>query len=158
MAAGTGSGQAVSATMLAARTEIERLATADGQFAVACRDTGVSPAPVTGSAFATYDDAKTARDAAREYRNAMAALDPDLASYDLAVCERGEDSLDMASVRRSTPERRANGLPASTRTVTVAGDASEEWLRVENAPVVHLRGPETPLDDEIVARQLRNTL
>jgi hypothetical protein len=36
----------------------------------------------------------------------------------------------------------------------MAGAGSDEWLRVENAPVVDLVGPETLLDDEVVERQL----
>ena len=42
--------------------------------------------------------------------------------------------------------------------MTLAGDGRDEWLRIENAPVVHLRGPDALLDDEVIERQLRATL
>mgnify|MGYP000681132587 FL=1 len=84
----------------------------------------------------------------------MRSLDPELAQYDLAVCERGSDGVDFASVREGTSATRTNGLPQSRQTATLTGDRTDEWLKVENAPLVHLRGPESPLDDEIVERQI----
>jgi hypothetical protein len=147
-------GDDVAATVERAREGVERLATPDGEFVVACRETGVRPAPVTGSRFASYTDAEEARNGARRYRTAMRSLDPELAQYDLAVCERGSDGVEFASVREGTSATRTNGLPQSRQTATLTGDRTDEWLKVENAPLVHLRGPESPLDDEIVERQI----
>jgi hypothetical protein len=42
--------------------------------------------------------------------------------------------------------------------VTLASGGRDEWLRVDNAPVVHLSGPESLLDDELVTRQLQSKL
>jgi hypothetical protein len=85
-------------------------------------------------------------------------LEPSLPSHDLAVSEAWDDTLRFANVRETTTDRRENGLPRSSRTVTLAGDGRDEWLRIENAPVVHLRGPDALLDDEVIERQLRATL
>ena len=138
----------------ASRERVDRLASPDGEFVVACRETGVRPAPVTGTRFDSYEEAETARNAARRYRAAQRSLDPDLARYDLAVCERGSGAVELASVREGTGGTRTNGLPRSRQTATVTGDRTDEWLKVENAPLVHLRGPDSPLDDEIVERQI----
>lgn len=147
-----------SVAMGEARDRIRALAADDGRFVVVCRRTGASPAPVTGASFATYPTARRARDAASAYRNALREVDPGLPEYDLGVVEAPGGSVEVASVRHRTGDRRANGLPRSRRTVTVAGDGNDEWLRVENGPVVHLQGPESRLDDEVVARQLDATL
>jgi hypothetical protein len=136
------------------RSRVQGLASPDGEFVVACRETGVRPAPVTGSRFESYTDAEAARDAAHRYRAAMRSLDPELARYDLAVCERGSDGVEFASVREGTDGTRTNGLPRSRQTATLTGDRTDEWIRVENAPLVHLHGPDSPLDDEIVERQI----
>jgi hypothetical protein len=142
------------AAIRTARERVDALAAEGGEFLVACRETGVRPAPVTGSRFDSYEEAAAARDAARRYRSAMRSLDPGLARYDLAVCERGSDGLEFASVREGTEATRRNGLPRSRQTATLTGDRTDEWLRVENAPLVHLEGPDSPLDDEIVGRQI----
>jgi hypothetical protein len=145
-------------TLRRAREEVERLAVPDGGFVVVCRDSGVSPPPVSTARFGTYADAERARTAAVGYREALSDLDPSLPSHDLAVSEAWDDTLRFASVRETTGDRRENGLPRSSRTVTLAGDGRDEWLRIENAPVVHLRGPDALLDDEVIERQLRATL
>jgi hypothetical protein len=137
-----------------ARATVERLTTSDGDYMLACKDTGRRPAPVTGARFDSVEGAKQARAAAESYRDALRSVDPDLPSFDLVVSEREPGSVEMASVRERTSDRRANGLPRARRTVTVAGDRDDEWLRLENGPVVHFRGPDAPLDDEVVARQL----
>lgn len=146
--------RSAAATMRDARERIDDLAAREERFAVACRASGVSPVPLAGVTFGTYADAERALAAAREYRRALMRLDPAVTGYELAVCERAEDAIELASVRERTAERRPNGLPRARQTVTVAGNGTEEWLRVENGPVVHFRGPDTQLDDEVVARQL----
>lgn len=136
------------------RARIEALAVDDGAFVVACRDAGVRPAPVTGHSFESYEAAEAAGVAARRYRAALRRLDPTLPTYDLAVSEATPDGLSVTTIRESTGERRANGLPRARRTVTLTGRRNDEWLRVEDGPVVHLAGRDARLDDEVVARQL----
>ena len=140
--------------LLRARDRVDALAVPEGPFTVACAETGVSPPPVSDARFDSFADAERARDAAVDYRPALRELDPGLEPYDLAVCAARDTSLGFASVRETTTDRRENGLPRTRRTVTMAGAGSDEWLRVENAPVVDLVGPETLLDDEVVERQL----
>jgi hypothetical protein len=146
------------ATVREARETIAALAVENGEFIVAGKDTGVSPEPVSSVAFETYETAERARDAAVRYRAGMRDVDPDLPNYDLVVCERRTDAVELATVRESTAERRGNGVPRARQTVTVTGDRRDEWLRVENAPLVHLSGPESLLDDELVTRQLQSKL
>ncbi len=145
-------------TVGTARTRIADLRTADGEFVVACRDSGVRPEPVTDARFASYADAERACSAARQYRTAMRELDPGLTQHDLVVSTVEEGAVELAAVREATDSRRANGLPHSRQTVTLAGSGNDEWLRVENGPVVHLTGPESLLDDEFVTRQLNAKL
>ena len=144
--------------LLVARERVDALTAADGAFVVACKETGVRPVPVSDARFETYEAAERARDAAVAYREALGDLDPSLPAYDLAVAEASAVSVGFASVRETTTDRRANGLPQLRRTVTLTGDGCDEWLEVENAPVVHLTGPDSLLDDEVVERQLRTTL
>ncbi|WP_255151542.1 DUF7552 domain-containing protein [Halorarius halobius] len=142
-------------TLLRARARVEALSADGGAFAVACRESGISPPPVSDARFDTFDAAEQARRAAETYREALRELDPGLERYDLAVCEPTDDGVGFASVTETTTDRRANGLPRARRTVTLAGGGRDEWLRVENAPVVDLVGPDALLDDEVVERQLR---
>ncbi|MFC4541077.1 hypothetical protein ACFO5R_03930 [Halosolutus amylolyticus] len=137
---------------------IEELSVPDGDFEVTCKDTGVVPEPVTDTSFASYEAADRACEAARQYRETLRELDRSLTRYDLVPSERFTDSLECSTVRESTDQRRANGLPRTRQTVTAAGDRSDEWLRIENCPIVHLTGPETLLDDEFVSRQLRSNV
>lgn len=141
-----------------ARDRIETVAVDDGAFGVACKDTGCSPAPVTGRTFETFADAELACLSARAYRRALRRLDPSLTEYQLVVCGVDSTAAEQVSVRRQTDQRRANGLPATSQSVTVSGGDTDAWLRVENAPVVHLRGTDTLLDDELVSRQLDSKL
>jgi hypothetical protein len=145
-------------TVRSARRRLSDLEQPDGGFTVVCRDTGFRPEPVRDAQFGSYEDAERARDAAGRYRDAMRTLDPSLSEYDLVVSRTAETSLEVASVRELTEKRRANGLPRSRQTVTLAGSGSDEWLRVENGPVVHLSGPDSLLDDEFVTRQLDSKL
>lgn len=142
----------------AARERVADLACDDGDdgdtFQVACTRTGARPEPVAGREFATVADAEAAADAARRYRDALRALDPALPDYDFAVYETGPEPLQVASVRERTADRRENGLPRCHQSVTVAGARDDEWLRVENCPVIHVRTDADPLDDEVIGRQL----
>lgn len=141
-------------TARAARERIAALASSDGTFVVACRNSGVRPEPVTDATFECYDDAERACIAARRYREAMRELDPSLTDHALVVSRADRGTVELASVRERTDRRRENGLPRTSRTVTLTGGGDDEWLRVENAPVVHFTGPESLLDDEFVTRQL----
>jgi hypothetical protein len=149
---------AVADRLRKARRRIDRLATQDGRFAVQCKDTGASPEPITNRAFPSFEAAEAACEAARTYRESLRRLDPDLAAYDLVASERADDAVECSTVRKSTAKRRENGLPASRQTVTLAGDRCDEWLRIENGPVVHLTGRDSLLDDEFVSRQLQSKL
>lgn len=148
----------VSETLRRARRVIEELSVPDGDFEVACKDTGVVPEPVTDATFGSYEAADRACEAARRYREALRELDRSLTRYDLVASERFTDSLESSTLRELTDRRRANGLPQTRQTVTVASGRSDEWIRIENCPVVHLTGPESLLDDEFVSRQLRSNV
>ncbi|NHN43043.1 hypothetical protein G9C85_15600 [Halorubellus sp. JP-L1] len=141
-----------------ARVLVEDLATPAGEFVVVGKETGVRPDPVTGFAFDDYEAAERARDAAARYRRALREHDPALPEYDLVVGETDSNPIEVATVRESTRERRTNGVPRARQTVTLTGDRRDEWLRVENAPLVHLTGPDELLDDELVTRQLQSKL
>jgi len=149
---------ALAATIWSARDRIDALRTLDGEFVVACRDSGVRPEPVTDARFESHADAERACTAARRYREAMGQLDPGLTRRDLVVSPVDEATVELASVREATDERRTNGLPRARQTVTLAGDGNDEWLRLENGPVVHFAGPDSLLDDEFVSRQLDSKL
>lgn len=155
---GTDAEAGLSDRLTTARECISDLAASDGRFVVACKDTGVRPDPVSAVRFPEYRAAERAREEAARYREALRAVDASLPEYDLVVVETTDDSLEVSSVRESTDRRRANGLPAARETVTLSGDRRDEWLRIENAAVVHLSGPESLLDDELVTRQLQSKL
>lgn len=146
------------ARLRAATARLEDLQAADGEFRVVCGETGIAPDPVTGMHFASYEDAEAACEAARSYRDALRTLDPTLAEYDLLACPEGADAVQAATVREVVDHQRAHGLPRAESRVTLAGDGYDEWLCVENAPVVHLTGPDSLLDDELVTRQLDSKL
>lgn len=146
------------ATIRCSRERIESVAVAEGDFGVACKGTGCSPAPVTDTTFETFEAAELACLSARAYRRALRRLDPSLPEYDLVVCSADDGAVEQVSVRKQTQGCRANGLPATSQSVTVSSGATDEWLRVENAPVVHLRGADSLLDDELVTRQLESKL
>jgi len=149
---------ALAAVIRSTRDRIERLRTADGEFVVTCRESGVRPEPVTDARFETHVEAERACTAARRHREAMRELDPGLTRRDLVVSPVDEGTVELASVREATDERRSNGLPRSRQTVTLAGRGNDEWLRVENGAVVHFAGPDSLLDDEVVGRQLDSKL
>lgn len=145
-------------TIRRTRARIEAVAVADGDYGVACKESGCSPAPVTGATFETFEAAELACLSARAYRSALRRLDPSLPEYDLVVCAAGDDAVEQVRVRKQTRGRRENGLPVTSQSVTISGGATDEWLRVDNAPVVHLRGTDSLLDDEFVTRQLESQL
>lgn len=145
-------------TIARAREQVEAVASDEGPFGVACKETGRRPAPVSNTRFQSYEAAELACLAARSYRDTLRELDPSLPAYDLTVCEIDETNVDVLQVREQTGDHRDNGLPKSTQSVTLSGGGTDEWLQVDNGPVVDLCGPDSLLDDEFVSRQLESTL
>ncbi|WP_266076918.1 DUF7552 domain-containing protein [Haladaptatus caseinilyticus] len=142
------------------RRKIEALAVESGQggFSVVCADSGECPMPLTGNQFESHDDASRAAELARGYRNALREHDPKIPHYRFVVTEEPARPLQMAGVRERTDGTRANGLPQTQRSVTVASDGEGEWLRMENAPLVHLARDCGPVGDDAVGRQLDSKL
>ncbi|USZ68359.1 hypothetical protein NGM10_01135 [Halorussus salilacus] len=136
------------------RRRIDGLATPDGDFYVACAETDRRPAPLADRRFPTAAAACEAAAAAREYREALRESDPGLPEYRLAAYQARADAPTLVSTREPAAGRRENGLPRSSRSVTLSGDGEREWLRMDNAPLVHVSHDGEPLDDDAVARQL----
>ncbi|WP_458206240.1 DUF7552 domain-containing protein [Haladaptatus sp. NG-SE-30] len=145
-------------TLRRTRREIERLADDSGQFSVVCADTGERPMPITGTRFENHDDATRAAELAREYRDALRNYDPDVPCHRFLVTEEQPRPLQMAGMRERTTGTRANGLPQTQRSVTAASDGEGEWLKMENAPLVHLARDNGPVGDDAVSRQLDSKL
>lgn len=141
-------------TLPTLRDELTQLTVENGSFAVACADTGKSPVPLTGERFASEDDAQEAAELARAYREQLRAADPDLPERTLVVYETENDPITLVSTREPAEGRRPNGLPRSSRSVTLSGDDETEWLRMDNAPLVHVSHDGDPLDDVAIERQL----
>ncbi|WP_435334585.1 DUF7552 domain-containing protein [Haloarchaeobius sp. TZWWS8] len=139
-----------------ARDTIEELSAEDGDFVVACALTGNRPAPVTGARFGSRGDAEAAAEATRTYQTALRDIDPDHPRYRPTVYEDDADGarLDVTSTRSRTNGLRSNGLPATSESVTVSNGRDGEWLRMDNAPLIHLGQDDGPFDDDVVARQL----
>ncbi len=142
----------------AIRREIADLATEEGDFYVACADTDERPAPLSGRRFPTEEAASSAADLARSYRELLRESDPNLPERRLSVYERADDPPTVVSTRKRAAGTRENGLPRTSRSVTLSGDCESEWLRMDNAPLVHVRSDGEPLPDDAVERQLESKL
>jgi hypothetical protein len=142
-------------TVRESRDRTEAVVVEDEEYGFACKDTGCSPAPVTD---ATFEDAKLACLFARTHRRAFRRLDPSLPDYDPGVCDADTGAAEQVSVRKQTCSRRENGLSETGQSAPVSGGDTNECLRVENAPVDHLRGAGSLLDDKFVPRQLEAKL
>lgn len=140
------------------RRRIADLAADDGTFYVACARTDRRPDPLTGKRFASEEAANEAVDLATDYRERLRETDPDLPEYTFAVYEDAADPLAAVSTRERAPGRRENGLPRTSRSITLSGENDREWLRMDNAPVVHVRRDGEPLPDDAVSRQLDSKL
>lgn len=140
------------------RREIADLSSDDGNFYVACAETDDCPAPVSGKQFPTEEAANEAADLARAYRTTLRESDPELPEHRLSVYERSGDELTMVSTREPAAGQRENGLPRTSRRVTLSGDGEQEWLRMDNAPLVHVRHGGEPLPDDAIERQLDSKL
>ncbi|WP_132060699.1 DUF7552 domain-containing protein [Halorussus amylolyticus] len=140
------------------RHEIDALAASDGAFYVACAETNRRPTPLSARRFPTEGAAREAADLARAYRDRLRETDSGLPTHRFVVYE-AEDGADadaptLVSTRERTAGHRANGLPRTSRSVTLSGDHETEWLRMDNAPLVHVSHDGEPLDDDAIARQL----
>ncbi|UPV73686.1 hypothetical protein M0R89_14205 [Halorussus limi] len=142
----------------AIRGRIDRRADESGDFYVACAETDERPAPLTGRRFPTEAAASEAADLARAYREALRESDPELPERRLSVYELTDDPPTLVSTRKRAAGRRDNGLPRTSRSVTLSGDCESEWLRMDNAPLVHVRRDGEPLPDDAVERQLDSKL
>jgi|SRR6056297_1104361 len=140
------------------RRAIADLSDDDGEFYVACAETDDCPAPLTGRRFPTEAAASEAAALAREYRDRLRESDPDLPERRLTVYELSGDALTLVSTRERTGGQRENGLPRTSRSVMLSGDGEREWLRMDNAPLVHVRRDGDPLPDDAVERQLESKL
>lgn len=140
------------------RALVDRLASTDGSYVVACADSGRRPAPLEGARFETAEAADRAAVAATRYQRLLSDLDPDRPEYRFVVYDATAASLSFSRTREPTDERRANGLPGATEEVTLSSERDGEWLRLENAPVVHLSTGATPFEDDVVAGQLERKL
>jgi hypothetical protein len=140
------------------RRQIAERATDDGSFYVACADTGARPQPLTDERFPTEDAAEEAADLVRAYREILRETDPELPECRLSVYEASGDPLTLVSTRESADGQRENGLPRTSRSVTLSGEGEREWLRMDNAPLVHVRRDGEPLPDDAIERQLDSKL
>jgi hypothetical protein len=136
------------------RRQIADKATDDGDFYVACADTDTQPAPLIDRRFPSESVAEEAADLARAYRATLRESDPGLPERRFSVYEASEESLTVVSTRERAEGRRANGLPRTSRSVTLSGEGDHEWLRMDNAPLVFVRRDGEPLPDDAVERQL----
>ena len=138
----------------AIRRRIADRATEDGDFYVACAEADAQPAPLSNYRFPTETAAEEAADFARAYREILRESDPALPKRRLSVYEELGDDLTLVSTRERAAGQRANGLPRTSRSVTLSGDGDSEWLRMDNAPLVFVRRDGEPLPDDAVERQL----
>lgn len=134
----------------ALRSRIDELTEPDGDFAVVCPLSGKRPVPVRGAAFPSADAAETAVELVREYREVLREVDPHLEAVPIVASEVGADPLSIDGATEC--------LGRSSRSVTVSGEGDGEWLRMDDAPVVHVRRDGELLDDDAVTRQLRAKL
>ena len=134
----------------ALHSRIDELTDPDGDFAVVCTLSDKRPVPVRGASFPSPDTAEAAVELVREYREVLREVDPHLEAIPIVASEIGADplALDDASECLGRP----------SRSVTVSGEGGDEWLRMDDAPVVHVRRDGELLDDDAVTRQLRSKL
>jgi hypothetical protein len=148
----------MSDSLAALRRKIADLASEDGNFYVACAETDDRPAPLAGKRFPSEDAASEAAAFATTYRERLRESDPDLPERTLSVYRRSDDSLTLVATRERAEGTRENGLPRTSRSVTLSGDGEHEWLRMDNAPLVHVSRDGDPLPDDAIERQLDSKL
>lgn len=163
--------------------KIDDLNDPNGDFSVVCPLNGKRPVPVEGRSFPSAAAAEDAVDLVREYRSVLREVDPHLENLPIVVVEETAQPLRLELARERTsredsrdgraPSERAhsrtsasadqNGRPPtngrrSSRSITLSGDGEQDWLRIDNAPVVTVREDGEPLGDAAVERQLNSKL
>ncbi|WP_135826229.1 DUF7552 domain-containing protein [Halorussus ruber] len=118
----------------------------DGDFAVVCPLSGKRPVPVRGESFPSAEVAEEAVELVCEYRTLLREVDPHLESIPIVAVERDADPL--------TLREDSEGRGRSSRSISLSGEGDGEWLRMDDAPVVHVRRDGELLSDGSVARQL----
>lgn len=118
----------------------------DGDFAVVCPQSGKRPVPVRGESFPSATAVEEAVELVREYRTLLREVDPHLEHIPIVATERGADPLAL--------DDDSAGLGRSSGSISLSGETDGEWLRMDDAPVVHVRRDGELLDDGSVAWQL----
>jgi len=126
--------------------QITDLTDPDGDFAVVCPLSGKRPVPVRGESFPSTAAAEEAVGLVREYRTLLREVDPHLENIPIVAVERDADPL--------TLRENADGRGRSSRSISLSGEGDGEWLRMDDAPVVHVRRDGELVSDGSVARQL----
>ncbi|MFC7080569.1 DUF7552 domain-containing protein [Halorussus caseinilyticus] len=129
---------------------IDDLTHPEGEFAVVCPRSGKRPVPVRGASFPSASAVETAVELVCEYRDLLREVDPHLESIPVVAAEKTADPLTFSGASES--------LGRSSRSVTLSGEDDDEWLRMDDAPVVHVRRGGELLDDGTVSLQLRSKL
>jgi hypothetical protein len=141
----------------------------DGDFAVVCPLSGKCPVPVRGESFPSADAAEAAVDLVIDYRTLLREVDPHLENVPIVAVRRTAEPLALDARERSdrademrcadeTARRIRTRRTDTGLSVSLSGEGDDEWLRMENAPVVHVRRDGELLDDETVSQQLRSEL
>jgi hypothetical protein len=125
---------------------IDDLTDPDGDFAVVCPVSGKRPVPVRGERFSSADAAEAAVELVREYRTVLREVDPHLESIPIVAVQTAVDPLAL--------DGESGSLGRPSRSVSLSGEDDGEWLRMDDAPVVHVRRNGELLDDGTVFRQL----
>ncbi|WP_128478163.1 DUF7552 domain-containing protein [Halorussus pelagicus] len=155
------------------RERITELTDPDGDFAVVCPLSGKCPVPVRSESFPSADAAEAAVGLVREYRTLLREVDPHLENIPIVATERSAPPLALDACERSERadgteredgDERARETARRVRTrrtgrsISLSGEGDDEWLRMDDAPVVHVRRDGELLDDAAVSRQLRSKL
>lgn len=126
--------------------QIDDLTDPDGDFAVVCPSSGKRPVPVRGESFPSAEAAEEAVELVREYRTLLREVDPHLENIPIVAAETGADPLAL--------DDDSGSLGRASRSISLSGEGDGEWLRMDDAPVVHVRRDGELLPDGSVARQL----
>jgi chorismate-pyruvate lyase len=126
--------------------QIDDLTDPDGDFAVVCPASGKRPVPVRGERFPSADAAEAAVELVCEYRTLLREVDPHLENIPIVAAQTSSDLLRL--------DDESDSLGRSSRSISLTGEDDGEWLRMSDAPVVHVRRDGELLDDRTVSRQL----
>lgn len=137
---------------------IADLSSLDGEFYVACPDTGERPVPLKGTSFASAADAERAVDLARTYRERLRGISPTLPERRIVAYEKCAGPLSSDTTRKSDGGGKVVGNqddePRTSQSVTLTGNGDGEWLRMDDAPLVDVRRDGELVDDAVVEYQL----